>query len=226
MTWAARSAPTPTSRRIRIPGGAWLATVRPAPSRRPAPSAPPRGDAARPQPDRLPAPLPDDDRPLKREQSPGVTADGPVEYVDVEDFLGTLKKVNDKITSTLDPDILKSNPARPPDKPLYFIPVQDYATGLTKEVLRQVNDVQDTLVKIPAGWFGVGGKQDVPKDACFVGHYRGCRGDCYVWVCPAGRPGLAEFTLNVLKLSTAVKETQVFTVPSGIQFSPLLTNPR
>ena len=93
------------------------------------------------------------------------------------------------------------------------------ATGLAKETIRQVNDVQDTLERIGPGWYGVGRKHDIPKDACYVGHH----GDLYVWVRPSGRAGLAEFTLAVLNFSSLVKETQVFTVPSGIQFSPALT---
>jgi hypothetical protein len=44
------------------------------------------------------------------------------------------------------------------------------------------------------GWFQVGSKRDVPKDACYVGQYR----DRYAWVTPAGMPGLARFTVVVL----------------------------
>ncbi len=53
-----------------------------------------------------------------------------------------------------------------------------YATPLAAEVRRQVKDVQSDLLKIHTGWFHKGRKKDVPKDACYVGHYR----DCYVWV--------------------------------------------
>ena len=53
-----------------------------------------------------------------------------------------------------------------------------YATPMAAEVRRQVKDVQSDILKIHPGWFGRGGKKDVPKDACYVGHYR----DCYVWV--------------------------------------------
>lgn len=46
----------------------------------------------------------------------------------------------------------------------------------------------------PPGWFQLGGKKDVPKDACYVGRY----GDHYAWVTSDGMAGLARFTLTVL----------------------------
>jgi hypothetical protein len=46
----------------------------------------------------------------------------------------------------------------------------------------------------PPGWFHVGGRKDVPKNACYVGRY----GDRYAWVTPDGVPGLARFTVTVL----------------------------
>ena len=48
------------------------------------------------------------------------------------------------------------------------------------------------------GWFQVGRKKDVPKDACYCGHY--C--DTYVWVMPEGVDGLTVFTLGVLDIAT------------------------
>jgi hypothetical protein len=46
----------------------------------------------------------------------------------------------------------------------------------------------------PPGWFHLGGKRDVPKDACYVGR----SGDRYAWVTPEGMPGLARFTVTAL----------------------------
>jgi hypothetical protein len=46
----------------------------------------------------------------------------------------------------------------------------------------------------PPGWFHLGCKKDVPKDACYVGRY----GDRYAWVTADGVPGLARFTVTVL----------------------------
>ena len=46
------------------------------------------------------------------------------------------------------------------------------------------------------GWFCVGRKKDVPRDACYVGHH----GDTYVWVMPEGVDGLTRFTLLVLSI--------------------------
>jgi uncharacterized membrane protein YgcG len=44
------------------------------------------------------------------------------------------------------------------------------------------------------GWFAIGGKHDVPKDACYVGHH----GSTYVWVTRDRVDGLAKFTLAIL----------------------------
>ena len=51
---------------------------------------------------------------------------------------------------------------------------------------------------IPHGWYQVGHKKDVPKDAC----YTGCYESCYVWVTPDGLEGLTRFTMTVLDLMT------------------------
>jgi hypothetical protein len=52
----------------------------------------------------------------------------------------------------------------------------------------------------PTGWFRVGCKRDVPKDACAVGRY----GDTYVWVAADGRDALARVTLSVLNIVTVL----------------------
>src|SRR2546421_4315789 len=38
----------------------------------------------------------------------------------------------------------------------------------------------------PRGWYGAGGKDDVPKCACYVGCFAGCHGCTYVWVTSDG----------------------------------------
>jgi hypothetical protein len=55
----------------------------------------------------------------------------------------------------------------------------------------------------PRGWYGVGGKKDVPREACYVG----CHGCTYVWVTAEGMNGLAIFTLGVLDLATGKSRT-------------------
>lgn len=136
----------------------------------------------------------------------------------VQKVLTDYRFLRENLTSTLDEQILVDDPA----KPFKFKSNRSLASGLAKETIRMVNDVQDLLLKLGPGWYRVGRKHDVPKHACFVGSY----GDVYVWVEPPGRAGLAEFTLAVLNLSTLVKDTQVVTMPTGLQFSPALTSPR
>jgi hypothetical protein len=47
-------------------------------------------------------------------------------------------------------------------------------------------------VLIPRGWYCIGKKHDVPKDACYVGHH--CQ--TYVWVMHDGVGGLSRFMLT------------------------------
>jgi hypothetical protein len=62
----------------------------------------------------------------------------------------------------------------------------------------------------PRGWYNVGGKKDIPKDACYVG----CHGCTYVWVTAEGMNGLATFTMGVLDLATGKVHTPMETVVS------------
>lgn len=54
------------------------------------------------------------------------------------------------------------------------------------------------LDAIHPGWFGVGGKKDVPHGACHVGRY--CK--TYVWVMPEAVDTLTQFTLAILDIAT------------------------
>src|SRR5271166_2245698 len=77
-----------------------------------------------------------------------------------------------------------------------FEPVKYSSTGLAKETIYRLNDVQKTLDEIPSGWLRRGPKK--PKDACYVGHACFCGKECYVWVCPDELDGLSKFTRAVL----------------------------
>jgi hypothetical protein len=90
-----------------------------------------------------------------------------------------------------------------------------YVTPMAAEVRRQVKDVQSDLMKINTGWFGRGCKKDIPKDACYVGHYR----DCYVWVRPNGVEELTDFTLKILSFTSLIKESTILTTP-GPRYTP------
>jgi hypothetical protein len=90
------------------------------------------------------------------------------------------------------------------------------ASPLTRNVRRKVNEIRGDLARIEPGWFHVGCKRDVPRDACYVGR---C-GNRYVWVGPDGREALTQFTLTVLELSTLIKETQTLLSPGTVKFSP------
>lgn len=71
--------------------------------------------------------------------------------------------------------------------------------------------------KFQTPWLFIGCKKDVPGCACLVGRWKGCEGDCSVWVTPEQLQLLKEFTLTILAL--APPERQELS-PSGAVFSP------
>lgn len=87
---------------------------------------------------------------------------------------------------------------------------------LARDISRQVALVERELGMIGPGWFRVGRKRDVPKDACYVGRH--C--DNWVWVSAEGREALTEFTLTTMKLSTLIRETETLINPGSVKFSP------
>jgi hypothetical protein len=92
-----------------------------------------------------------------------------------------------------------------------------YVTPEAASVRRQIRDLENDLLSIPCdrSWFGQGRKHEVPKDACFVGHY--C--DYYVWVRADGLKELSNLTIKTLKFASLIKSESVMTIP-GPRFTP------
>ena len=92
--------------------------------------------------------------------------------------------------------------------------------GLIDEAEDKVAAQKQLLTQNQTGlpWFSCGGKKDVPRNACFIGHYS-CGGrDLHVWVTEDHMQDLKEFTLKVLTLAP-IKEQD--TPPGrGAAFSP------
>jgi hypothetical protein len=96
----------------------------------------------------------------------------------------------------------------------------DKKSPLVREVAREVNDIVDDLREISTGWFGVGSRHDVPKNACFVVH----EGKTYVWVTEDHLPELSRFTMQILDIAVAIQEPQTLNLQSsGLSFSPGFT---
>jgi len=94
-------------------------------------------------------------------------------------------------------------------------------------VIGQIQDKIKALVdlaeepKFAIPWVCVGKKKNVPKCACYVGHYCNCGCDCYVWVMPEHRANLRDFTLTVLNLAPLeTSEMPGFFPGGGVIFSP------
>jgi hypothetical protein len=75
---------------------------------------------------------------------------------------------------------------------------------------------------VHSGWFCAGRKHDVPRDACYVGHYH----DRYAWVMPNGVEGLGLFTLEVIEAAaTSASKQASLNAASGSNGGILLTIP-
>lgn len=68
-----------------------------------------------------------------------------------------------------------------------------------EDKIRKLEELLEPQFQTP--WLYRGCKKDVPKCACYAGHYRGCGGDCYVWVMPEQAKILKDFTLIILTLA-------------------------
>jgi hypothetical protein len=87
-------------------------------------------------------------------------------------------------------------------------------TPLAREVIAELNEIIDELKTIRPGWYHVGCKKDVPKNAAYVSNYR----DVYVWVMPDGVEGLTNFTLSVLEMASAIHPASANNM--GVMYSP------
>lgn len=94
--------------------------------------------------------------------------------------------------------------------------------GLIDQAEDKIRKFEDLLTadhfQVP--WLGVGCKKDVPRCVCYVGHYRSCGRDCYVWVTPGNLRFLREYTLAVL--TVAPVQAQDVLGGRGAAFSPSL----
>jgi len=67
-------------------------------------------------------------------------------------------------------------------------------------IARRFDPLWDShLEAMNPGWFSVGKKCDVPKDACYVGQ---C-GKTYIWVMRDGMDSLTKVTLAILDIASA-----------------------
>lgn len=97
--------------------------------------------------------------------------------------------------------------------------------GLVAQAEFKIQKLQE-LAKEPKfqqPWLCCGSKKDVPKCACYVGHYCRCGRECYVWVMPDKLEILREFTLAILALAPIEKQdlSTIFP-PRGAAFSPTI----
>lgn len=94
---------------------------------------------------------------------------------------------------------------------------------LAREVAHRVGEIVEELGQIRPGWYGSGGRRDVPKTARYVAH----DGDTYVWVCPSGIEGLTQFTLSILEMASALHPPALNSAANtGVAFSPGFTAPQ
>jgi hypothetical protein len=73
---------------------------------------------------------------------------------------------------------------------------------------------------IPLGWYYVGCKKDVPKDAAYVGKYK----NTYIWVDKEGVEGLTRFSMTILDLATGKPHAPTKTVVKTFKSDGSLDN--
>jgi hypothetical protein len=83
-----------------------------------------------------------------------------------------------------------------------------------------LGEMDRTECLIPTGWYCVGRRQDVPKDANYVARYN----DVYVWVTPQGLEGLTRFTMTVIDLATGKPHAPTKTVVKTYKSDGTLDN--
>jgi hypothetical protein len=103
-----------------------------------------------------------------------------------------------KLTSTtIDQPFMSAGSS---ERPRHSATVIEQAEEKIKRLVELVSERSGEPNVFSLPWIGQGCKKDVPKCACYVGHYRGCKGDCYVWVMPEHAKTLRDFTLTILSL--------------------------
>jgi hypothetical protein len=107
------------------------------------------------------------------------------------------------------------------DRPQHCSAIIEQAETKISRLVDLVTDRGESPNPFITPWVSRGCKGDVPRCACYVGHYHGCDGDCYVWVLPEHARTLRDFTLTVLGL--VPPDVQDATAPRlgvGAAFSP------
>ncbi|MES1213044.1 MAG: hypothetical protein ABUL64_00520 [Singulisphaera sp.] len=107
-----------------------------------------------------------------------------------------------------------------------------YRPGRNVGLIEQAQDKIEALIKLvdegtddapnPFGmpWLMHGCKRDVPKCACYVGHYKGCGCDCYIWITPGSMKTFRDFVLIVLALAPAEATESTTVTGLGAANSP------
>jgi hypothetical protein len=168
----------------------------------------------------------------KGETQPGFTGSDPsvnLWHKDTTDIISSnsdrIVQVGEVLTAdnlTVAPLLTGGLPSLGPDEKTPRVVV---ATPYATEIRRQVLSLNNYLLEIHPGWFGLGQKRDVPKCACYVGHNRDCGCDRYVWVLPEGRREFEEFTLKILRISTMVPDINSAGYQGGVMYSPPISAP-
>ncbi len=107
------------------------------------------------------------------------------------------------------------------ERPQRSAAVLEQAEDKIKGLVTLVTDLGDEPNPFAMNWLSCGCKKDVPPCTCYVGHYKGCRGDCYVWVTPEYSKTLRDFTLLILSL--VPPDAQDISLPKlgvGAAFTP------
>ena len=121
--------------------------------------------------------------------------------------------------------ILTAFQAKPDAAPGY-LPTTDLISASTRNPA-SADQVEDQIARLESlleddkfkvAWIQRGCKKDIPPCACYVGHFKGCRKECYLWVMPQQHETLREFTQIILTLAAPTTGTEFPSI--GPAFSP------
>jgi hypothetical protein len=145
-------------------------------------------------------------------------AAGTIQPPATAEIMATKREIVQLIASLCKEPFLMAGPL---DKPTRGPVTTEQAEDKISALVDLVTDRGDEPGKFATPWVGRGCKKDVPKCACYIGHYRGCQGDCYAWIMPAQMKTLRDFTLLILALVPEdVQENSLPRLGIGAAFSP------
>jgi hypothetical protein len=160
-------------------------------------------------------------RRLEELRAAGVAYDpraGAAQPPNTSEIVATKREIVQLLSSLCKQPFISGSPM---EKPIRGAVTTEQAEDKISALVELFSDRGDEPNKFSTPWVGHGCKKDVPACVCYVGHYRGCQGDCYAWVVTDQAKMLRDFTLLILALVPPdAQEVSTQRLGVGAAFSP------